>query len=66
VRDGLERIGDVNALCAEIFGDAWRLASFHDGWGWNFRAFGDLPGVEIGTRFWVDIRDQRNGNCWTR
>lgn len=65
--DGLETFADADALCGKAFGPSWRVARFHDGWGWNFRAYGELPGIDIrAQRFWVLIDDQPNGNCLRR
>jgi hypothetical protein len=47
-------------------GSGWRVAEFHDGWGWNFQAYGGTvkaPTVPS-TRFWVHINDQPAANCW--
>lgn len=60
--DGLSTISDANAVCASEFGPGWRVAEFHDGWAWNFLAYGNTGASE---RFWVDIDDQPNGRCWT-
>ena len=35
----------VNAICAQAFGADWRVAEFHDGWGWNFQAYGGVGGT---------------------
>jgi hypothetical protein len=58
--------GDANSYCAAQFGPGWRVAEFHDGWGWNFQAYGgtvSAPAVPS-TRFWVHINDQPNATCW--
>jgi hypothetical protein len=55
----------ANAACAKVFGANWRVAEFHDGWGWGFQAFGGL-GSNPGTHLWVDINDQPGATCWTR
>ncbi|MEO6191808.1 MAG: S8 family peptidase [Thermoanaerobaculia bacterium] len=56
-------------ICADTFGDGWRLAEFHDGRygsdfsassGWSYWAAGALT---PGTRFWVAINDQP-ANPW--
>lgn len=47
-------------ICSSAHGDGWRMAEFHDGWGWGFRAFGN---VRRDTRFWVRIKNQK-ANCW--
>jgi hypothetical protein len=51
----------ANALCVEKFGEGWRAAEFHDGWGWHFQAAGSV-GDSHG-RFWADINDQP-ATCW--
>src|SRR3954451_6040532 len=28
----------ADALCVKEFGPGWRVAEFHDGWGWHFQA----------------------------
>lgn len=50
----------ANDLCLEYFGRGWRMAEFHDGWGWGFVALGKLKSAN---RFWVYINDQE-ANCW--
>jgi hypothetical protein len=55
----------ANSYCSTQFGAGWRVAEFHDGWGWNFQAYGgtvSAPAVPS-TRFWVYINDQ-SANCW--
>ena len=48
-----------NQLCADTFGQGWRMGEFHDGYlgngGWQFWAYG---GMALDTRFWVHIDDQ--------
>jgi hypothetical protein len=53
-----QQAGD--GLCLATQGPGWRMAEFHDGWGWGFAAFGN---VRDDTRFWVRINDQK-ANCW--
>ena len=65
--DGLTTFADMDAICAGGLGTGWRAARFHDGWGWNFRARGDLGRIDTrGERFWALIDDQPNGNCVQR
>lgn len=66
--NSFETIAQVNQFCAESFGQGWRAAEFHDGWGWNFLAYGNVGAnyEHNQRRFWVDINDQPNGNCWSR
>lgn len=57
---------NANDYCVAQFGPGWRVAEFHDGWGFNFQAYGgtvDAPTVPS-TRFWVHINDQSAANCW--
>jgi len=56
----------ANSFCSAQFGAGWRVAEFHDGWGWNFQAYGgtvSAPAVPS-THFWVYINDQAAANCW--
>lgn len=65
--DGVETFADADAICADAYGEGWRVVRFHDGWGWNLRAFGDLPEVDArADRFWALIDDQAQGNCVRR
>ncbi|MFZ1219771.1 MAG: LamG domain-containing protein [Chthoniobacterales bacterium] len=60
-------IAAANSRCEDKFGKGWRVAEFHDGEIWNFQAYGGTvnpPNVPA-TRFWVNINDQKDGNCWT-
>lgn len=61
-----DRMAGTN-LCRSLYGEAWRMASFHDGSlgthgtdGWHIWARGNL---QTGTRFWVAIHDQ-GANPW--
>lgn len=62
----LTSLEDANARCAASLGAGWRLASFHDGGGWELHGQ-----VLLGTladrryRAWVFIGDQP-GNCWDK
>lgn len=58
---GLTTRAAVNAYCAAEFGPGWEVAEHHDGWGWNFTAYGN---VGTAPRFWVDIDDQPDATCW--
>lgn len=53
----------ANAVCSSLFGADWRVAEFHDGWGWAFQAYGGV--ANPAQRFWVDINDSPNATCWT-
>lgn len=57
-----DTLAAANAMCVQEFGANWRVAEFHDGSGWNFRAYGDVGYPS--KRFWVHIDDQP-ANCWT-
>lgn len=52
----------ADAQCASVFGAGWRVAEFHDGWGWGFQAYGGVGSPA--SRFWVHINDQPGGTCW--
>ncbi|EPX59899.1 hypothetical protein D187_002643 [Cystobacter fuscus DSM 2262] len=56
----LTSLAAANQLCVNFFGTGWRMAEFHDGWGWGFHAYGNVRGD---MRFWVYI-DDTQGNCW--
>ena len=56
----LTSLAAANQMCTTFFGAGWRMAEFHDGWGWGMSAFGN---VRSDTRFWVHINDQP-ANCW--
>ena len=51
----------ANNACSAAFGPDWRVAEFHDGWGWHFWAYG-AAGNPAG-RVRVHINDQP-ANCW--
>lgn len=59
-------IDQVDEFCVKHFGKGWRTAEFHDGWGWNFIAYGNVGNNydQSNRRLWVHINDQPNGNCW--
>jgi hypothetical protein len=52
----------ANSLCIQEFGAGWRVAEFHDGWGWDFQAYGGVG--DPSKRFWVHIKTQSGANCW--
>ena len=56
----LKSLESANKLCSDYYGKNWRMASFHDGWGWGFLAKGN---IKTSNRFWIYINDQ-NANCW--
>jgi len=61
---GLNTLTKANNYCRAAFGPGWKVANFHQGDQWNFKSYGN-----VGTktkRFWVNIRDQANGNCWSQ
>jgi hypothetical protein len=58
----LTSLANANQMCATFFGSGWRMAEFHDGWGWGLSAFGN---VRSDTRYWVYINDQP-ANCWNQ
>ena len=61
----LSTLAQVNAYCGAEFGAGWVVADFHAGTGWKFGAYGNVgqPGK---SRFWVNIKDQVNANCWSQ
>jgi hypothetical protein len=52
----------ANSVCVQQFGVDWRVAEFHDGWGWSFQAYGGVGNPA--SRFWVHINDQPGATCW--
>lgn len=66
--NSLPHKADADSYCKAQFGAGWNVAEFHNGAGWNFQAYGgtvSAPAVPS-TRFWVNINDQTDGNCWTQ
>lgn len=59
-----QNIKQVDEFCAAEFGKGWRTASFHDGGGWGISAYGSVGDPK--QRVWIDIKDQKNGTCWSR
>ncbi|HXI23341.1 MAG TPA: hypothetical protein VNG71_05655 [Pyrinomonadaceae bacterium] len=55
----------ATAFCQAQFGPLFRVAEFHDGWGWGFQAYGGTVSAPTvpSTRFWVYINDQPGANC---
>lgn len=55
----------ATAYCQAQFGPLFRVAEFHDGWGWGFQAYGGTVSAPTvpSTRFWVYINDQPGANC---
>ncbi len=64
--DSFYSIHEADAFCAKTFGDDWRVAEFHDGWGWYFKAYGNVGNNanQSKRRLWVHIDDQPNATCW--
>lgn len=58
----VDTIQAANKLCEAEFGNGWRVAEHHDGWGWHFQAFGNVGNPS--KRFWVNVTDQPKGTCW--
>ncbi|MCU1348900.1 MAG: hypothetical protein JWO56_1930 [Acidobacteria bacterium] len=52
----------ANTVCSTQFGTDWRVAEFHDGWGWGFQAYGGTS--SLAKRYWLHINDQPNATCW--
>jgi hypothetical protein len=55
----------ADSYCQKQLGPGWRAAEFHDGWGWNFQAYGGTVSAPTvpSTRVWVYINDQNDANC---
>lgn len=58
----INTLSKANAMCVKEFGRGWRVAEFHDAQQWGFQAYGNTQG----RRFWVNIKDQPDGNCWSQ
>ncbi|MFM6931352.1 MAG: hypothetical protein ACKOUT_03810 [Novosphingobium sp.] len=56
-------LSDANGFCAANFGEGWRVLSYHEGGGGNVISRSRIAPL---SRAWIDIRDQRYGNCWDR
>ena len=56
----LTSLQEANRLIQEELGPGWEMAEHHDGWGWNFWAYGNIAADQ---RFWVSINDQP-ANPW--
>jgi sugar lactone lactonase YvrE len=52
----------ADAMCTTQFGVDWRVAEFHDGWGWAFQAYGGVGSAS--QRFWVHINSSPGATCW--
>ncbi len=59
----LATVGAANRLCMGTFGQGWRVLEYHDGAG---GAIATYSAIAPKTRVWIDVRDQRYGNCWDR
>lgn len=59
-------LAQVNTFCQQQFGSNWTVAEFHQGWGWYFKAYGNVGSNynQSRRRFWIDINDQPNATCW--
>ncbi len=57
-------LDDASAHCRSTFGEEWRVLDYHDGGEHNVATY---PSSRLPDgRFWVDIRDQPHGTCWSR
>ena len=63
VGETLETLEDANALCADRFGEGWRVLDHHVAGGKLALSHSDIP---HGARAWVDIRTAPNATCWSR
>jgi hypothetical protein len=55
----------ADQICKTEFGDAWRMAEWHDSHGFNDKQLWGKGEVPSATRFWVHIDDQP-ANCWNK
>jgi hypothetical protein len=62
--DALGTLSEANLYCVQTFGEAWRVASFHDGGGDRLQGYGAPPLRR--TRVWIDIRTAPQATCWSR
>ena len=53
----------ADSYCAGQFGPGWRILEYHDGAGGAIATYSNIAPQ---TRLWVDVSDQRYGNCWDR
>jgi hypothetical protein len=60
-------LADADKACMATFGPKWKVAEFHNGWGWHFQAYGGTVSAPTvpSTRFWVNINDKK-ANCWAQ
>lgn len=61
---GLNTLTKANNYCRNAFGSGWKVANFHQGDQWNFKSYGNVGSQS--KRFWVNIKDQVSGNCWSQ
>jgi hypothetical protein len=61
--DRFGTLAQANQYCAAQFGAGWRVLSYQEGGGGNVIS---RSNVAPKSRAWVDIRNQRYGNCWDR
>ena len=54
---------DADGYCTGQFGAGWRILEYHVGAGGAIATYSDIAPR---TRLWVDVSDQRYGNCWDR
>ncbi len=54
---------NADAYCVAQFGAGWRILEYHVGAG---GAIATYSAIAPQTRVWVDVSDQRYGNCWDR
>jgi hypothetical protein len=61
--DRFATLAEANQYCAARFGAGWRVLSYQEGGGGNVIS---RSSIAPRSRAWVDIRNQRYGNCWDR
>ena len=61
----LATITDADARCAQEFGPDWRTADWHLG-GLGKAFLAKAGGRRFEGRYWIDVKDQPYGACWSR
>lgn len=55
-------LAEADQSCVDELGAGWRVAEFHDGWGWSLQAYGNVG--DPTQRVWLHINDQPKATCW--
>jgi len=54
--NAFNNVDEVNQYCESEFGKEWRVAEFHDGWGWYFWAYGNVGSIPLDSNERVDSK----------